>query len=315
MKNLAKRAWNRLSGKTAQQHFVARKTLEAELVELEQRLNSLMRDNDDLRSQLAMPSVGTGLPTYVDFSPDLLNSLRLFPGSWSSRLPGVDGPGSADLFEDERIEWLIKECSGVKGWEILELGSLEGGHAYMLEAAGANLTSIEANTQAFLRTLIVKNFLNLRGHFLLGDFTKSLGPVKKWDLIVASGVLYHMMEPGKLLERLSLATNRLFLWTHYFEPDISLWSANWRDKLESKWHRSDEFIRNIAGVDARHVPYSYNEALGWSGFCGGPNVQSCWLYKDDIHQIIRNLGFQSISYSFEEPNHPNGPAFCLLATR
>lgn len=313
--NFFSRVWGRVSGKTARLHFETAVRLRTKVAALSQ-VNKIQKQTiSSLRQQLGGLSNGTGLPNYVDFIPENENSLKLFSGSWSSKFPNLDGPGNAGLFEDPRIQWLIEECGDITNWQVLELGPLEGGHTYMLENAGAKVTSIEGNTQAFVRSLIAKNFTGLNAHYLLGDFTKSFGPPKDWDLIVASGVLYHMLEPGRLLEKMSESSDRLFLWTHYFEPDLTLWSPNWQKRLESKWHQSEEYIVEIAGVKARHVPYSYNEALGWSGFCGGPASQATWLYRDDIQLIMRNLGFKQFKYAFDDPAHPNGPAFCLFATK
>lgn len=38
----------------------------------------------------------------------------------------------------------------------------------------------------------------------------------RYDLIFACGVLYHMIDPLLLLERMAARTDNLYLWTHYF---------------------------------------------------------------------------------------------------
>jgi hypothetical protein len=67
----------------------------------------------------------------------------------------------------------------------------------MLEAAGAQIDAIEANQRTYLRCLITKEILGLtRSKFWLGDFIKALENWdQRYDLIVASGVLYHLKNP------------------------------------------------------------------------------------------------------------------------
>ena len=62
----------------------------------------------------------------------------------------------------------------------------------MLERAGGDILSIEGNHGAFLRCLIVKNFLGLKSKFLLGDFSNFDISRDTFDTVVASGVLYHI---------------------------------------------------------------------------------------------------------------------------
>jgi len=66
----------------------------------------------------------------------------------------------------------------VKGWNILELGSFEGGHTYQLENFGTTVLGIEAHPQNYLKCLISKNILKMKSTFMLGDFMKSLADEK-----------------------------------------------------------------------------------------------------------------------------------------
>src|SRR5262245_46615088 len=100
------------------------------------------------------------LDTYVRTAPDPQNALDIFREEWASKLPPpLDRcqAGPHLLFDDARIRWLDKEAGGVQGRTALELGPLEGGHAYMLEQLGASdVTAVEGNTRAFLKCLVVK---------------------------------------------------------------------------------------------------------------------------------------------------------------
>ena len=274
--------------------------------------------DDNKKSEIYRAAVERGATHQVKYSslaPSPQNSLTIFEGEWSSSLPGAIGSGQAALFEDPRISWLVDKLGSVNGWRVLELGPLEGGHTYMLENCGANVVAIENNHNAFLCCLIIKNLFNLRSEFLLGDFSKSFAYDCKYDLVIASGVLYHMTEPITLIQRIATVSDRVFFWTHYFDPEINHWCEGIRNMVGCKWRPDLIQTVNIEGVDVRIVPQIYGEALGWPGFCGGPDIYSNWIYRDDIPKLLNALGFVHIEIAFDMPDHQNGPAFCILAQK
>ena len=167
-----------------------------------------------------------GMPTrYETSAPSVQTALDIFPGEWSSELPGEFArcrAGDIPLFQDTRIAWLLEQMGSIEGMNVLELGPLEACHSYMLDRAGARrVVSIEANRRAFLKCLIVKEVLGLPTcEFLCGDFMEYLRESEEqFDLIVASGVLYHMIEPAELLHRAASRTDNLFLWTHFYDQE------------------------------------------------------------------------------------------------
>jgi hypothetical protein len=266
-------------------------------------------------------STGRGKPLdaldqYVSVAPSLQTALDVFDGQWTSRLPGDYAnlrAGEVPLFQDPRIQWFIEALGGVQGKNILELGPLEGGHTYMLEAAGAaSIVAIEANSHAYLRCLIVKEILGLRdARFLCGDFVEHLrGTTQRYDACLGSGVLYHMTNPVELLSLLSQVTDRVCLWTHYYDESVlskrpEIWKA----------FRGSETKEHAGYTHTLFHRYYEKEALGWQGFCGGSRPTSRWLSRDDILGCLRHLGHERISIGFDNPEHPNGPSFALTAIR
>lgn len=220
--------------------------------------------------------------------------------------------GTAPLFEDVRIRWALSVLGGVEGKRVLELGPLEGGHSYMLERSGAeSVLAIEGNKRAFLRCLIVKEVLGLkRIRFEYGDFVSWLrGSDARFDVIFASGVLYHVLEPMELLRDLAARTDALFLWTHYYDPLIVKRNAVLARRC------SAPAAAGIDGLSYEKVRYDYEDSVNCEGFCGGSNASSCWIRREDIVNGLRHFGFTRIVTEFDHPEHPNGPAFALLARR
>jgi hypothetical protein len=256
------------------------------------------------------------LDQYVIRFPTDQNVVDLFDGEWSSRMPSASGlisrPGTAALFEDSRIDWAEQQLGGFSDRDILELGPLECGHTYMLHRRGAkSITSIEANSRAFLKCLCVKQLFALDRAFLkLGDFVAFLREnKKKFDVTIASGVLYHMQQPIEVLDLMCSSADSLFIWTHYYDANVV--TAN--KTLAKKFAASE--VRSYNGFKYECSRQSYEKALDWAGFCGGPERESVWLTKDSILNFVQHRGFSAIDIAFDQTTHPNGPAFAICAKR
>jgi hypothetical protein len=253
---------------------------------------------------------------YATSAPSPQVALDIFKGEWSSALPepwNVYQAGTVPLYAHEPLLWAISEWGGVAGCRVLELGPLEGMHTYVLEQRGAaSVTAIEGNPRAYLRCLVVKEILGLaRSHFLHGDFLEFLAePVEgQFDMAVASGVLYHMEDPVRLLGHLSRACDRVYLWTHYFDAAY----IRQRPDVEARFGQSKP--RTTMGFE--HVVYPYHYAIECfrGTFCGGVKEYSNWLAREDILRALRHFGFNDIKEAYEEPTHIHGPAFALVARR
>ncbi len=256
------------------------------------------------------------LDSYIKSYPCEQNALDIFKSEWASRLPdrfAELAAGQIPLFEDGRIHWCVKTLGGIADRTVLELGPLEAGHTYMLEKMGAaSILSIEANTRAYLKCLIIKEILELkRAKFICGDFVKYLQNCStKFDVCIASGVLYHMTNPVELLSLISQVTNKVFIWTHYYDQDL----------LQANPHKiAKKFLSSISaehnGFKHTLYRYEYLTALDDAGFCGGSQPFSNWMSRADILACLKYVGFNEIEINFEQPEHPNGPSFALLAIR
>lgn len=256
------------------------------------------------------------LEDYVASAPSVRNALDIFRGEWATKLPGTLGreheTGLVPAAEDPRLNWFIKEIKGVAGMNVLELGPLEAGHTYMLEQAGAaRVLAIEANRRAFLKCLIIKEVLKLeRATFLCGDFVEYLRTAgERFDLCVASGVLYHMRDPVELIALLSKVSDRLYFWTHYYDEDL----ISHRPHLIQKFPAHE--TTQSYGFDYIRYRFEYQASLDDRGFCGGSAASSNWMTREAILASLKHFGYDQIQTGWEEPNHVNGPAFAIAAVR
>ena len=182
----------------------------------------------------------------------------------------------------------------------------------MLHQAGAaHVDAIEANALAYMRCLVTKEALGLtRTRFLLGDFMPWLESCEtRYDLVVASGVLYHSADPARLLDLVTRRADAIYLWTHYFDevamPQGDVRRGPFSGKIETETCR---------GVTMRLHERSYRKAWRDPKFCGGTHDRHFWLERDGILGLLRAAGFANITIADEKPDHGGGPSFSLFAT-
>ena len=269
------------------------------------------------RSIFGLQSQTSIIEQYVSSSPGPRSALDIFKGEWVSKLPGQLArlsTGSIPLFEDPRVEWFVSQLGGIEEKTVLELGPLEGGHTYMLELLGAaSILSIEANPHAYLKCLIIKELLHLeRARFLCGDFVAYLRTTEeRFDVCLASGVLYHMANPVELIALLAKVTDRLCLWTHYHDEE----SLSQIPGMARPFSKGGEWA-DYAGFQHRLHRRVYGRgALSWARFHGGRTSSVCWLSRGTLLRCLEYFGFTKIEIGFDEPHDKNGPSLALTAFR
>lgn len=280
-----------------------------EVPSLSQKISAAMKDR-------ALRALGLDLKSeYITTEPDPQQTLNLFAGEWASRLPApLDHltAGEANLFDDARIKWLASQLGNVNGLKVLECGPLEGGHTYMLERLGAaSIRAIEASTRAFLRCLVVKELLRTeRSEFVLGDFVSEFRTSNvRYDLVLACGVLYHLVDPAEAIALMSRRTDQIYIWTHYYDSDVI------RSHPKLSHHFSGVERREFDGLSYSLYRQNYQSRLGNPGFMGGAERFSNWLSREDLLACLSALGYSRITVHFDEPRHAAGPNISLLAQR
>jgi len=253
---------------------------------------------------------------YVTAKPAPQNALDIFQGEWSSKFPHPFAElhaGGALLFEDARLQWFLDHLGHLRDKTLLELGPLEGGHSYMLEQNGAeSIVSIEANSRAYLKCLVTKEILNLKHvQFLCGDFLAYLRApdCPQFHVVVASGVLYHMVNPVELISLLAdHCLESLYIWTHYYDKEYVE-----KNKLHGKF--PEVTISDYRGFKHHLHLQLYGHVVNSGGFCGGSEPHSYWLSRNELLDCLQYFGFVDVQINFEQPDHPNGPCFALFAKR
>jgi hypothetical protein len=117
--------------------------------------------------------------------------------------------------------------------------------------------------------------------------------------------LYHMTEPLELLSHLCRTSARLFIWTHYFDADRR------GGKSEAEFSKLQSF--GFEGKTYSGASRLYKaSSLRKRSYSGGASNHAIWLTRDSILRFLDGHGFEC-SVQFDEPEHPNGPSFAILA--
>lgn len=251
---------------------------------------------------------------YITTFPCAQNALDVFKGEWNARLPHPLQnlkAGNSLVFEDPRMIWLGGQLNTPGSLRVLECGPHEGAQTYMLEKLGvASILSIEANTHAFLRCLVLKELLGLkRSRFMLGDFVSYLRSSDRYDLIIASGVLYHLVNPVEAIALMSKITDRVYVWSHYYDEKTTK-----AHPLLAHHFRSSSSAEHAGFKHTLHRQH-YQTRLGNAAFNGGSQHYSHWLSREDLLGSLRFFGFNDISIQYDHADDGPGPNISLLARR
>ena len=255
----------------------------------------------------------TPFSTYETRLPSAQNAVDAVEG-WVGGFPPHYGIQAGDrlLFGDGRLAYAAERFGPLDGRAVLELGPLEGAHTCGLVALGAHVDAVEANKKAFLRCLVTKEITGLaNARFHLGDAVKWLEETpKRYDLVFACGVLYHMPDPLRLLEAIAARTDAVYLWTHYVDvdalPDGDPRRKNWNATVER---------RSFRGQTIRLFRRNYLKANEAAEFCGGAFDDHQWMDRNDILKALALLGMDAVEVAHEDHTSPFGSSFSVFARR
>jgi hypothetical protein len=166
------------------------------------------------------------------------------------------------------------------GKQILELGPLEGANTkQMLDLGATSVTAIESNRESFVKCLIAQNELSLTSvHFIFGDcnyvleqedFQKS----RRFDICVASGILYHMENPLRTIDLITRVSTVVYVWSHVASDRSP--AGEWLTFCDEAGHI----------YRGRKNEYRQSDALG------GIGCFAVWLTPESLCQAFVDRGF------------------------
>ena len=214
-------------------------------------------------------------------------------GPWLTRFT-IDGKpygGERCAEEDARIPPFFDNFP--EAHSVLELGCLEGGQTFELaKRPGVHVLAIEGRGSSIERARFVQELLGIKNvNFVLGNLeTIDLTRFGKFDAVFCCGILYHVPEPWKLVEKIRAVTTKLYIWTHYAAED-----------------KADQVVNGFRGC--------WYQECGLGDPQSGLSPRSFWPTFQSLQDILKQYGFTIIKIVANEPHTlPAGP-FVVLAAR
>jgi SAM-dependent methyltransferase len=246
---------------------------------------------------------------FEDGAPSHQNAIDIFKGHWASNLDAIcagSQAGDALHFTPEPVmshaAFRLGRNGRFDGMTVLELGPLEGGNTYRLEQLGARVLSIEANAEAYLKCLIVKEIAHMKSRFMFGNFIRYLETTSdRFDMVFAAGVLYHMEDPISVIESIGRVSDKCFVWSATYDAG--------RPQTPPVTEKRDPRFPNL-----KLHTIDYGESHGGPKFWGGIAPTSTWMSGADMIDVFRSFGFRHIE-PLERPSIETCAITCFSAVK
>jgi SAM-dependent methyltransferase len=195
------------------------------------------------------------------------------------------------MFEDSRPNWFAsKLADGFTLKRVLELGPFEGYQTFLIDKLGASeITSVEGNNINFLKCLCLKEVYGIRAKFKHGDILAELKTPGTYDVLWASGVLYHMQDPIEFIESACRKADHIYIWTHFHDAAVIDAKADEFHKglFRNQFNRTVEYQGRMITLHCRTYGienYENNIPLYWEG---APKDSTYWLSLPDLHYLFQ----------------------------
>ena len=212
------------------------------------------------------------------------------PWIFQFRIGGQDYGGGISAVGDGRIDQFFRFAP--KAETILELGALEGAQTFILAGRPGvrRVLALEGREANLRKARFVQELLQVGNvEFAQANLEHAeLAQFGKFDAVFCCGLLYHLPEPWKLLEQLSLLAPTLFIWTQYAAEEEAM--------------DIDHGLRGkIHGEGGPDEPLS------------GLSPTAMWLTLASLRSVLQASGYQRIDVIHDDPKHANGPAVTIGA--
>jgi len=216
---------------------------------------------------------------------------KLGPWIYRFEVMGRSYGGAISAVGDERVERFFRHLPPPE--TILELGSLEGAHSFILarHPGVKRVVALEGREANLRKARFVQELLQIGNvefrqanieHAELSDFGR-------FDAIFCCGLLYHLPEPWKLIQQCPSIAAHLFIWTQY--------------ALENEARDIEHGLRGKI-----HIEGGADEPLS------GLSATATWLTRDSLGRLLGQCGYKKIDFIHDDPTHANGPAVTLAAS-
>jgi len=191
---------------------------------------------------------------------------------------------------DKRITRL-DQAVGLSGKKVLEIGCFEGIHTLGLCSYGAKVTAVDLRPINVIKTCTRLAAYGVSANVFAVDVEDESVALPHFDVIFHCGVLYHLEEPLRHLQRLLPHCDAIYLDTHIATED--------------------ETAELVSGGKT-YYGHLHGEG-GWKDPFSGRGSSAFWLKLSDIGKLLVEAGFSFELWS--ERAERNGPRIGLFAKR
>ncbi len=179
--------------------------------------------------------------------------------------------GDCTGIKNSRIA-LFDKVYPLKGRKILELSCYHGQDTAAMVERGAEVTVLEARKEN------IDACSSIRAKFIQGDVRHlSQYGLGHFDCILASGILYHVDDPLKLIQDLALLSDRVFVWTHV---------------ATRRYPRKRRYPLGLLFQHLDHYAGKWYSEGTTSSPTDGIQPFSFWLRKDALCRAMQVSGFK-----------------------
>jgi hypothetical protein len=215
---------------------------------------------------------------------------QLSPWVFQFRIGGRDYGGKISAAGDARVQQFLNFAP--KPETILELGSLEGAHSFILaqHPGVKRVVALEGREANLRKARFVQRLLQIPNvEFVQANLEQAdLSGLGKFDAVFCCGLLYHLPEPWKLIGRLPPIAPILFIWTQYAAENEA---RDLGDGLRGK----------------TYIEGGPDEPLS------GMSATATWLTLDSLRAALASSGYRNVEIIHDDPRHANGPAVTIGA--
>jgi Methyltransferase domain len=216
---------------------------------------------------------------------------KLGPWIFQFKIDGQNYGGGVSVAGDARVDQFFRFAPQAE--TILELGSLEGAHTFILaQRPGVRrVLALEGRELNLRKARFVQEQLRVPNvTFAQANLENSdLAAFGKFDAVFCSGLIYHLPEPWKLISQLPAIAPNLFIWTHYAaETDTEVVSGDLRGQI----HPEGGPAEPLSGMSAT----------------------ATWLTLGSLITSLTRSGYGSVRVIDNDLTHVHGPAVTLGAT-
>jgi 2-polyprenyl-3-methyl-5-hydroxy-6-metoxy-1,4-benzoquinol methylase len=203
-------------------------------------------------------------------------------------------PGEPLISESPRtvaIHESLQRFAGpdLAGKTALDLGCLEGGLSFELRRAGLQVLGVEGRAENYQKSLLIRaHYAALGGMEFVHSDVRGFQPQQAFDVVVCSGLLYHLEQPAAYIAELARLTQpggMLYLDTHVAPEDEGLPACEFAASLSALK------AATVDGVQIRYREYSEDVALPESSI---GNSYSVWMDAASHLEVMFAAGFTRV---------------------